>query len=411
MKKFITIILLLLSVCVNAQWVQMSNGMQPGNSGFDFDVMGTNIFAMTSHGVYLSTDNGANWTMKYNSLPYLGIKAFAVSGNKIFAGQDSVGVYVSTNSGDNWTAANNGLTDLFVYSFLVSGNKIFAGTKSGRVFLSTNDGGNWTSVSSGLPTDYLFSLAVSGSNIFAGYFESGIFLSTNYGTNWTAINNGLTGLDISCIAVMGERIYASVYEKGIFLTTNNGGDWNKIGNGLPSGNIYVNTLEVYGTNIYAGVNNWSNNNSAFYVSTDYGANWISKSQGLPDSATVNGIKIANDYIFAGLTGSSVWRRNLSEVLGIQNGITTEPSGYYLNQNYPNPFNPSTKIEFKVLHSGNVKITVYDIMGREVQTIVNERLQPGTYETIFNGSGLNSGIYFYKMTAGGFTEVKRMVLLK
>ena len=96
-----------------------------------------------------------------------------------------------------------------------------------------------------------------------------------------------------------------------------------------------------------------------------------------------------------------------------------PSSYSVGQNYPNPFNPTTKIRFDVGNGfpigsfGNDKVVlkVYDAMGREVQTLVNERLQPGTYETTFDGSQLTSGIYFYKISIGDFSETKKMTLIK
>jgi hypothetical protein len=85
--------------------------------------------------------------------------------------------------------------------------------------------------------------------------------------------------------------------------------------------------------------------------------------------------------------------------------------YVLYQNYPNPFNPTTNIKFSIVNSGDVKLVVYDIQGREVQTLVNESLKPGTYEAAFDGSALNSGVYFYKLVTGNFTETKKMLLIK
>jgi hypothetical protein len=83
----------------------------------------------------------------------------------------------------------------------------------------------------------------------------------------------------------------------------------------------------------------------------------------------------------------------------------------LSQNYPNPFNPTTKIKFDIVRAGDVKIVVYDVMGREVQTVLNERLQPGTYEASFDASQLTSGVYFYKITAGDFLQTKKMLMIK
>jgi hypothetical protein len=112
----------------------------------------------------------------------------------------------------------------------------------------------------------------------------------------------------------------------------------------------------------------------------------------------------------------IWRRSLSELVGIQNISTETPSKYSLSQNYPNPFNSMCNVQFSIARhggssTGNVKLVVYDIQGREVRTLVNERLQPSTYEATFDGSILNSGVYFYKLVTNGFTETKKMLLLK
>jgi hypothetical protein len=94
-----------------------------------------------------------------------------------------------------------------------------------------------------------------------------------------------------------------------------------------------------------------------------------------------------------------------------------PSAYSLSQNYPNPFNPNTKIKFDIQKSvvssqySVVTLKVFDILGKEVVTLVNEKLNPGTYEVTFDGSNYASGIYFYQLKAGEFIETKKLVLLK
>lgn len=98
-------------------------------------------------------------------------------------------------------------------------------------------------------------------------------------------------------------------------------------------------------------------------------------------------------------------------VGIEENTSQIAVNYSLSQNYPNPFNPTTKIKFNVMRLGDVKIVVYDITGRGIQTLVNERLQPGTYETSFDGSQLTSGIYFYRIITDGFSEAKKMLLIK
>jgi hypothetical protein len=88
-----------------------------------------------------------------------------------------------------------------------------------------------------------------------------------------------------------------------------------------------------------------------------------------------------------------------------------PIAFQLQQNYPNPFNPSTKITFSLAHSANTSLKVFDMLGREVATLVNGYTVSGTHDVQFNAMNLASGIYYYKLTSGNFTEVKKMVLLK
>jgi hypothetical protein len=110
-------------------------------------------------------------------------------------------------------------------------------------------------------------------------------------------------------------------------------------------------------------------------------------------------------------GEIYYKRNPTGNIGIQNIGTEIPSSYSLSQNYPNPFNSMCNVQFSMCKAGNVKLVVYDVQGREVQILVNERLQAGTYKASFDGSALNSGVYFYKLTTDGYTETKRMIMIK
>jgi len=97
--------------------------------------------------------------------------------------------------------------------------------------------------------------------------------------------------------------------------------------------------------------------------------------------------------------------------GIKQITETVPESYSLRQNYPNPFNPTTKIQFKVAGSKFIKLAAFDMLGKEVETLVNEKLQPGTYEVIWNASQYTSGVYFYRFITEGLIETKSMVLIK
>jgi hypothetical protein len=100
-----------------------------------------------------------------------------------------------------------------------------------------------------------------------------------------------------------------------------------------------------------------------------------------------------------------------EVLGIQPIGNIIPEVYNLSQNYPNPFNPVTYITFDIPKSSFVNLIVYDGLGREIEQLVNEELNPGSYKYDWNASSYPSGIYFYKIQAGDYVETKKMVLIK
>ena len=99
------------------------------------------------------------------------------------------------------------------------------------------------------------------------------------------------------------------------------------------------------------------------------------------------------------------------VVGTENTAIGIPTEFVLQQNYPNPFNPSTKISYSIPKSSFVTLKIYDVLGKEVMTLVNETKQVGNYEVEFNGSNLSSGAYFYRLESGDFKDIKRMVLIK
>jgi len=102
----------------------------------------------------------------------------------------------------------------------------------------------------------------------------------------------------------------------------------------------------------------------------------------------------------------------SVLVGVEDQSTTElPTGYTLAQNYPNPFNPSTQISFAIPNSELVTLNIYDVLGKEVATLVDGAQSAGSYTVSFDASKLSSGIYFYTLKAGNFIETKKMILMK
>ncbi|RPI16568.1 MAG: T9SS C-terminal target domain-containing protein [Ignavibacteriae bacterium] len=118
-------------------------------------------------------------------------------------------------------------------------------------------------------------------------------------------------------------------------------------------------------------------------------------------------------IWVGLDGANkrVYWDRYSAVVGINPKTQSTPLIYTLGQNYPNPFNPSTKIDFTLPKDDFVSIKVFDVLGKEAAVLISKDMKKGSYEIDFNASRLSSGIYFYKMTAGDFSDVKKMILVK
>ena len=123
---------------------------------------------------------------------------------------------------------------------------------------------------------------------------------------------------------------------------------------------------------------------------------------------------ANDkYVFVGVWDNSVWSRLVCEMLtSVKESPKIErPNSFNLEQNYPNPFNPTTNIQYALTTRQFVTIKVYNVLGKEITTLVNEEKPEGQYSLNFNAGNFPSGVYFYTIRAGNFIETKKMLLLK
>ncbi|MFZ1081089.1 MAG: T9SS type A sorting domain-containing protein [Candidatus Kryptoniota bacterium] len=393
-----------LAIPVIASYSPYSNNYFDGSSG---------------GGVFLSTDSGASWSAVNTGLTNTAVSAFAVSPNgagdtNIFAGTYGGGVFLSTNNGTKWTQVSKGLTNTYVLCLAVSpngagGTNLFAGT-TGGVFLSTNNGISWTAVDSGLGNPGVYALAVSpngagGTNVFAGT-GAGFFLSTNNGTNWTQVSTGWGNIYVEALVVSDTNLFAGT-NIGVFRSTNNGKSWYRYITGLTNTDVY--SLAVSDTNLFAGTFD-----GGVFLSTNNGTSWTQVDTGLVGSF-VYSLAVSGSNLFAGTLG--VWRRPLSEMItAVKQNENNVPSQFSISQNYPNPFNPSTVIGYQLPVNGFVTLKVFDILGREVKTLVNEHQNVGSYTAKLDGSRLASGVYFYRIDIQGsdgrnFVSTKKALLMK
>ncbi|HMD14149.1 MAG TPA: T9SS type A sorting domain-containing protein, partial [Bacteroidota bacterium] len=390
---------------------------------------GSYLFAGTNFGSYLfrSTDSGTTWTTANNGLtfPITGVNVFAVIGAKTFAGTTN-GVFVSTDNGDNWNDANTNLTMYYrdVSSLAVIGTNLFAavgsGTGNSGVYLSTDNGSTWNKTSLSPSNASINVLAVTpwgadSTNLFAGTLDAGVYLSTDNGTTWNPANSGLTNNRINCFATSangtgGTNLFAGVDFGGVFLSTNNGTSWNSVNNGIAG--ININALAAYDSNIIAGAT------SGTYLSTNNGGTWKAFNTGLPVNGpyaqvfpTINSLTISGSDIIAGTFFLGVWKRPISQVTSVNLSSYEIPTAIQLGQNFPNPFNPTTTITFQIPTADHVVLKVFDVLGREVATLVNKEFMPGIYEAKFNGAQLASGVYFYRLQTSRFVQTRKILLQK
>jgi hypothetical protein len=395
----------------------------------------TNLFAgAEGGGVYLSTNNGANWTAVNSGMTTSQVTCFAVSpasgagtgSTNLFAGTYSGDVYLTTNSGTSCAAVNTGLTKSTVYALAVSGTNLFAGTEGGGVFLSTNNGTTWAAVNSGLTNTLVYSLAVSpasgagtgGMNLFAGT-DGGVFLSTDNGITWNPFSTGLTDSYVLSLAADATNLYAGT---GLF------GVWRRpLSDVLPNQVVSITASQVGSNRVEL---NWK----TFSETNNYGFE-IQKSKLPPDYASIPSAFIpghgtsltphAYSWVDSSAQFGDFYRLKQTDLDGVAHysggvqvgnvtdlaGNTAPPGQFRLEQNYPNPFNPSTTIHYNLPATVHVTLTVFNALGQQVASAADGLQAAGPHEVQFAGDGLASGVYFYRLRAGGFVATKRLILLK
>jgi len=398
---------------INAQWESVGPSGNPSIISFEVSPDGsggTYLFVGSSASVvYRTSSHGQQWSSVTIA------SGFNIWVNSLMAVQNQSGgtslfaalggtpkMRLSTDFGETWSDINIGLTGVGYLSLAVIDTDIFTGewgTQRG-VFKSINYGANWSQT--GLNNRNIFTLAAMESNLLAGVDNSGFQFSSNNGTSW--IEAGFTNEDVFAIEVIDNNIFVSA-QSGVFRTTDLGINWTPAGNNLPTNKVL--TFAVYGNNLFA-----STQNFGIWLSTDFGGNWTNISEGFDPLYQANTLIVNKPYIFAGRRIRGVWRRLLSEVVtSVELTDDQIPNDFTLKQNYPNPFNPSTNIEYSIPSESFVELKVYDVLGNEVATLVNEQQQAGVYRADFDAVNLPSGIYFARITANEFTQVVKMTLLK
>jgi photosystem II stability/assembly factor-like uncharacterized protein len=320
--------------------------------------------------IYKTSNGGATWTQVYTLAGGFINALQMVSPTEGYGEGDPVGgkwtIVKTTDGGNTWARMATEPTQVgteagWNNSLQVIGTHIWFGTNATKVYHSTDLGVTWTSG------------ATTGT-------------ANTYGVHFNSITNGLAG----GTAMVG--------------TTNGGTSFTAVTSPGTAGNM--NGIEGQGTDWWA-----LRSDANIYRSTNGGTAWT--------TAYTQTAAVFQDIDFVDAAGCPKgWAvgnagaiARMATTTGIANYNNEIPSSFNLKQNYPNPFNPTTNINFSIPKSGFVTLKVYDMVGQEVATLVNEVKSAGNYIVGFNASNLPSGAYFYRLESGNIVDTKKMLLIK
>ncbi len=334
--------------------------------------------------IYLSEDNGENWIPKYSSISNV-VSIFINSDSYIFAGMGGdYGIIRSIDYGENWDVVLS-LSDSEQVNSICEklDGALFTGTTDfmggGGIYRSIDQGDSWELF--GLEYEFISSLAINSNDvIFAGsrgqYYEGGggVFYSSDNGVTWIELRNDVL---VTSIAIDSED------------------------------RIFIGCSELYG---YTG---------AVHISEDNGETWQQiETEVIPEETEISFLKISeDDFVYAISYG------------GLMNEIfrSVQPTGIIDNYeipsdhnielfNYPNPFNPSTTINFSLLQSCDVELSIYNVKGQKIKQLVSEQLTASQHSVVWNGDNENgnnvsSGVYFYKLETNNELKINKAIIVK
>ena len=414
MGLLLTIVLAALPFRLYAQspWTISSTGLKYVSS-----VKAVNAsvaFVAGTSGIMKTTDGGSTWvsaggtavdTIYWNTIETVGPDTVFATAT---IGTGDV-IFRTVNGGANWApvaSQPNGFFNGVRMFDRLNGFAVSDPVAGAWVVLLTSDGGaSWHPTASpplriGTEAGYSNSAAIAGQTF--AWFGTGnhrIYHSTDGGVHWDSIST----VNDDCYAIWFADPAHGIMGtgNGIAYSTDAGATWSAVSLGM----------EVYGVTWTISSGFWAAGGKTVTRSADGGVTWKTS---LSTSFYIQHLSFTEDGgSLYGLAGGD------SGKVAMYNGLLDSapdskagrPTDYRLFQNFPNPFNPKTVISCQWPGVSDVRLVVYDILGREVAVLVNEKKAPGSYEVEFDARGLSSGIYFYRLTAGKFVETRKMILLR
>jgi len=399
---------------------------------FDLNPENSSVLVAGSNKVWITTNSAGVWTQSSNTLsssnkvsavtivdsssPYLGFAG--TTDGKIFKCTSLTG------SSDTWNDVtpvnNNGAYVRRIVVDLNNKQHIYAcysgynnnDTTKKHVLYSSNQGTNWSDISGDLPDVPVHSLVIDPNDSLTLYIgtETGVYQTTNGGTNWANVSSGMPSyvpVDRLVLQTGTNKLFAFTHGRSVFVTTS------PIPVELTSFSSIVENEKV--------ILNWEtateSNNYGFDIERSTNSSGWTKVgfvKGNGNSTERKQYSFVDNYP----TGGTSFNYRLKQIdydghfkySETVNAVVL-PIEISLSQNYPNPFNPTTTIRYELSREGNISLKVYDAVGREVKTLVDKTQQAGRYQVTFNASDLASGVYFYTLRGKGFTQTKKLMVMK
>lgn len=404
-------------------WSTMNNNTNDNFNSVYFNNIITGWVVSNNGAVYKSTNAGMNWEINFHHgssnmsrILFQNVMTGWISG--------SGGYFFRTNNGGmNWNIIN--IAGLPSRSMCFSDvNKGWLAGDQGSIAMTNNSGINWSFLTP-ITTRNLQDIDFYGINSGIVCGDAGsVYMTSNAGTTWNEISVADT-LSFTSVKYLSQDViflagycyyyvyvYPGVYvlhtNRKLYKSSNNGFSWQCLIEDNVSGNYPTAKISVSQA---SGGLSFVATDSYIRMTYDGGVSWSPNVSPYLSSLSYNSVFILDNMHSWAVGNNAAVVSSFRPAIGVTNIQTEMPSEYLLFQNYPNPFNPQTKIKFSIMSNRWVKISIFDLLGRQVSVLVDEFKERGVYDLVFNGSNLASGVYFCRIEAGDFVDSKKMVLLK
>lgn len=354
-----------------------------------------------------TTDGGMTWS-NCISPDNSGFYILKKHNNLIWATSQRT-VYKSVDNGSSWLSVIS-VDDDFIRDIALRGENIIGIIYGKTLKISFNGGVDWTTKSfSNLNVSFLKKLIIIEEKKWFLLAHGGIgeptFVSTDIGGSWNLLNRNFTSMEF-----VDDKIGYAI-DSTIYKTVDGGNSWIEVNKTMKKNTYWTSTLFFLDEST-----GWIRSSSNLYFTNDAGNNWVQELgfSGDPNYPEFSSINILNrDNVWAVSSNGAILKMIPGKASGIVQLKEHIPTFVKLYQNFPNPFNPETTILYTIPHAEHVTLKVYDVLGREVATVVDEFKHAGTYSSKLNTQNykMSSGIYFYRLQAGNYSETMKLILLK